>query len=142
MTNASKIVLTLIILAIVVGGGIYLWQMSQQNSQENVTQQTELKTYLGNSFTAQYPSIYQISTDNLGVVTISGSNGKIMIGKFEPAAAPESAADMTQEQLDEFPKEIKYYGYEGEIASAIFYKAGDESTKRELEAIQNSIKLK
>ena len=143
MTQGTKIALAVIITAIIVGGGVYFWQqLAQQENPEIVTQQTESKTYSGNSFTLQYPSNYTLSTDSVGVVTISGTNGKIMVGNFEPAAAPAPTSDMTQEQIDEFPKDIKYHGYEGNIASAIFYKTGNNAAKEELEAIQASIKLK
>jgi flagellar basal body-associated protein FliL len=129
-------------LVIIAGGGTYLWQTSQRKGPETVTQKKESQTYSGNSFTVQYPNIYQVSTDNMGLVTISGSNGKIMIGEFEPAAAPVATEDMTQAELDEFPKNIIYHGYEGNIASAIYYKSEDEKARTELESIQDSIKLK
>ena len=65
-----------------------------------------------------------------------------MIGDFEPALGFGPAAEMTQEQLDWLPKGTIYHGYEGIIASALFYKTGDEETATELKKIQDSIELK
>lgn len=141
MSQTTKITIAVIITAIVVGSGVYFWQNSPQRNPEVVTQPTE-KTYSGDSFTVQYPSSYQVSKDNIGIVTISGSRGKIMIGDFSPDAGPAPTLDMTQEQLDELPKNIQSHGYEGKIASALFYKTGDNTAKKELEVIQASIELK
>ena len=139
MSQTSKIALAVVVTSIIVGGGVYLWQKPQQKGSEIVTQQPEQKTYSGNAFTVQYPSTYKAETDNLGVVTISGANGKIMIGDFEPAAAPTPTSNELSEQL---PKDIKYHGKEATIASALFYKSGDNTTEKELESIQSYIKLK
>ncbi|MDF1496849.1 MAG: hypothetical protein P1P90_02200 [Patescibacteria group bacterium] len=143
MTQGTKIALAATIAIIIVVGGVYLLQQFSNNEvPENSIQQTGLKTYSGDFFTFQYPNNYTVSTDTAGVVTISGDNGKIMVGNFEPTVAPVPTSDMTQEQIDEFPKDTKYHGYEGNIASGIFYKTGDDATKQELEAIQASIEVK
>jgi hypothetical protein len=99
-------------------------------------------TFSNDQFSVNYPNGYTLEEDNQGIVTISNDKGKIMIGDFEPAASANPLPDMTQEQIDEFPKDIKYHGYEGEIASALFYTTGDDTEMALLKEIQDSIELK
>ena len=149
--NTSRTIFAVAIALLIVGGGIYVVQTYQsQNSETNDTEVTSQedtkniisKTYSNDLFTLQYPSNYTVSTNKSGIVTISNGNSKIMVGNFEPAAAPAATADMTQDQKDEFPKDTRYHGREASIASAIYFETGDESAQNELNTIQNSIVLK
>jgi len=127
-------------------GIIFLAGCGQQPTDQNqlTTKDNTVKTYNTQSFSVDYPANFEAKEENIGVMVlaISNSKGKIQIGDFEPAATPGPQPGMTQEQIDQFPKDTVYHGYDGEIASALFYKTGDDETMQELKKIQESIKLK
>ncbi|MEK7648186.1 MAG: hypothetical protein AAB384_04110 [Patescibacteria group bacterium] len=141
MSQTAKMMLAVIVTALVVGIGVYCWQTSYAKCWGNNSESVGMTSYTGDEFLALYPSNYQATKDAQGITTISGPSGKIMIGDFEPDAAPAPTRNMTQDQKDEFPKDIKYHGKDGKVASALFYKTGDDATKKVLETIQNSIEV-
>ena len=143
MSRTWKAVFVLFIFLIIVSAGVYIWQISNSQQNSGVVMQPSVqipafKTYSNKSFTAQYPNSYDVTEDKNGIVTIAGPNGKIMIGDFDFAAA-EPAVEMSQTQKDQFPKDIKYHGFDGRVASALFYATGDDATMRDLKSIQDTI---
>lgn len=144
MSRSWKLVFGLFIILFIASSGVYIWQISKSQQSAGVVMQPsvqlpEFKTYSDKSFTVRYPIAYELTQEKSGIVTIAGPNGKIMIGDYDFAAAPEPTFEMSQAQKDQFPKDIKYHGYDARVASALFYTTGDDNTMRELKSIQDTI---
>jgi hypothetical protein len=115
---------------------------NQSNTPEQTDETISSEIFNNDIFSLNYPSDFRLEEDSNNIVTISNSRGKIILGNFEPAAGPAPSDDMTQEQIDELPKDIIYHSYDDNVASALFYKTGDTETMQQLLKIQSSIELK
>lgn len=99
--------------------------------------QQGIQIYSNQFFSVKYPPGFTLKeTPKKDFITLSNEKGRIEIGDFEPAAVP---VPQNEAQEDEFPKDIKY---QGEVASALFYKLDDTLTMQLLQKIQSSITLK
>ncbi len=97
-----------------------------------------IELYSNGIFSVKYPSGFTLEeTQKKDFITLSNEKGKIQIGEFEPAAVP---IPETEEQEEQFPKDIKYHG--DVIASALFYKLDDALTMEQLQNIQKTIRVK
>jgi hypothetical protein len=133
----------ILIIAILTAFTIAGCTTTNQSELPQVTNETTSSIEINNEmFSLNYPSSFTQTEDNNGIITISDSLGKIMIGDFEPNGGPTPSEGMTQQQTDELPKDIVYHGYEGKFASALFYKTGDTETMQQLLKIQSSIEIK
>ena len=92
------------------------------------------------NFSFKYPSNYSLEDKTAGnsvQLVIKGPKGRVEISNFDWAAVPVPDKSWSQERVDaEVPKDIVNYDDSG---AALFYSAGDEVTKKELEAIKSSI---
>lgn len=69
MNQTWKIITAVIITAIIVGGGFYLWQQNKEVETSQITQETE-KTFEGSGFSFTYPTKY--TADDKGLWTAEG----------------------------------------------------------------------
>ena len=145
MSRTWKVLFGAFVIAVIVGSAILISRTSNSQVSEVAAtpsvEQPAFKTYSDKSFSVRYPSNYDVNQDKTGIVTISGPNGKIMIGGFDFTSSSTSTVvgGVSQIQNDELPKDIRHHGDDGVVVSALFYQAGDDATMKELKAIQDTI---
>lgn len=156
----KQTLIAVIITAIVVGTGTYYFQsnfsIEKKTEIEAVEEKTVAikidepdeeivqKTYSNDLFSVDYPSSYSLEIDErdkFDVITIANENGSIKITDNSIiffVGGPAAPSDPEWE----LPKDEVHHGWDGVVTSALFYKAGDDVSMKELKEIQNSIVLK
>lgn len=104
-SNVWMVAIAIIITAIVVGSGVYIWQQKEMSNQiqkiERATQQGSAITREGISFT--FPTEWHINTEQEGNVTVVYRNNPDLAVTFKTFANKGS----WQKRIDEWKDEIK-----------------------------------
>lgn len=105
MSQTWKIVVAVVITAVIVGGGMYIWQQKEISNQiqkiESATQQGSATTPEGISFT--YPTEWHVDTEQKGNVYVVYRNNPDLTVTFKTFADKGS----WQKRIDEWKDEIK-----------------------------------
>jgi hypothetical protein len=148
-TKGISTVIVVVVIALVVCAGVYIWQNFDSMPKNGAVDEIkdESLTYSTDQFSFRYPSSYKVTEDQYGqtsivnVINKDDSSRFIQIGNVAFDANPGPAEGMTQEQIDEFPKDVSYMGWSGDIAIAYFYREADKEAKDELVKIAETIEL-
>lgn len=138
-SNTLKIVLSVIITAILVGGGVYFWQNPQSIA-------SELETYSSEKYSFDYPSGYSITvpTESFPVLTVEkAQNKKVEIFQMKDFGDRPWGfeGDETQEEIDGYvPREtFTIESNDNQYDVWLYYSENDTLTKKELTGIFKSI---
>lgn len=155
----TKIILTIISTLVIAILGVYYWQFLQQQESVKVAQppvlQSSLKNYSSEKYSFMYPKEYKISEEGKGntyiLTTLKNDKSKleIFIASEYPVdrAAIGFSGEETTEEAEAYIKEVtarsaKEYLKVGNYDVWLYYSENNDTSKKELKAIFESIVVK
>lgn len=157
-SQTSKILLSILITAVLVGGGVYYWQ-NQTTTLEapealgpinnNSSKKEDLREYSGSKYSFTYPQDYVVTPErnDFKALTIKKTeNARLEIFQMKDFGDRPLGFDGTETQADidgYIPKETLTVGSGDKKYDVwLFYSANDAAIKEDLRQIFESIRLK
>jgi len=151
--NLLKIILAVVVVAIIIGGGVYFWQSFGQIEQDSVVEQpsnqSNLKTYSSEKYSFVYPKKYIITLPNQSFPALTvekAKNARVEIFQMNDFGDRPWGFEGTesQEEIDSYsPKETLTVGIDDKKYNVwLYYSDNDNQTKEELKAIFDSTVIK